>query len=330
MNILIATPLYPPQTGGPAKYAKSLAEELGRQGHKTFVVSYGAGERLLPPGVRHIWYFLRLLPRVMRADAVLALDTWSVGLPALYASKLFKRKLVVRIGGDALWEAYVERTKKPVKLGVFYDDYRPLSHKEKIMERGVRRLARYATFAFTTKWQQELWVKAYALAPERMARVCNFYPAPSTPHEALGKVFVAAGRDTVLKNKTGLHEAFARIKQAHPQTELDERILPPNEHAKRLEGCYAVVVASLSEVNPNTAIDAAAARKPFIAPQDCGGKEALADMGLFVDTADTAALEQALAQLLEPSFYQSCVAASAKIKPHGWSDIAREYLALLA
>jgi glycosyltransferase involved in cell wall biosynthesis len=141
-------------------------------------------------------------------------------------------------------------------------------------------------------------------------------------------VFVAAGRDIALKNKKGLHEAFAKLKQKYPDIELDERSLPPAEHAVRIAGCYGVVVASISEVNPNTAIEAAAARKPFIAPEDCGGKERLQSMGEFVDVTDTGALEAALEKLLEPDAYQSYVEASAVLRPHSWSDMAQEYATL--
>src|SRR3989344_4554547 len=95
MKVLIATPLYPPQIGGPAKYAQALSEWLPNVGHEAPVLSYGWVERHLPSGVRHLWYFLRLLPQVFGVDAVFALDTWSVGLPALIAAKLARKKLLV-------------------------------------------------------------------------------------------------------------------------------------------------------------------------------------------------------------------------------------------
>ena len=41
MKILIATPLYPPEIGGPATYAETLAKELPRCGDEGAVVSYG-------------------------------------------------------------------------------------------------------------------------------------------------------------------------------------------------------------------------------------------------------------------------------------------------
>ena len=50
MKILIATPLYPPDIGGPATYAKILEDELPKQGVTVSVVSFHV-VRHLPKGL---------------------------------------------------------------------------------------------------------------------------------------------------------------------------------------------------------------------------------------------------------------------------------------
>lgn len=330
MKIVITTPLYPPDLGGPAKYAQSLHEEFLRLGHKAPVVAYGAAERALPPGLRHAWYFVRLLWRMPLADAVLALDTWSVGLPTLWASKLFGKKLLVRIGGDALWESYVERTGELIKLSEFYDHPRALSRKEKLMQGAVSRLGRYATFVFTTAWQKELWVRAYSLSLERTTIVENAYPKKQTGVPWTTKVFVAAGRDIKLKNMSFFVKVFARIKERHPDIELDTKTLEPAANAQRLARCYAVVVPSISEVNPNTLAEAVAYGKPFVAPRDTGATERLAGAGLFVDTTDATELEVAIESLLKTEVYeQYAVAAGSLSFVREWPEVAGDYLKLV-
>lgn len=332
MKILIATGVYPPQIGGPAKYAQALYEEFGRLGHRTRVVSYQAIGRLLPPGLRHVWYFVRLLPHAVRADAVLALDTWSVGLPACAAARLTGTKFVVRIGGDYLWESYVERTGEMVKLSAFYvqPHLHPLSFKERLIYRTVSCMARCATFAFNTIWQKELWMRAYRLDPQRCAVVENIFPLKMQSKPWNEKVFLAAGRDIKLKNIPLLKRVFAGVKARHPEIELDTRPLPPQAHAERLASCYAVVVPSVSEVNPNTVIEAVASGKPFVATSDTGADARLAGAGIFVDTQDEQALEQALESLLEPGTYEHyATAASTSYGPRMWSEVSREYLMLL-
>ena len=106
MRVLITTGIYPPQIGGPAQYAKRLAEAFVGHGQEVSVATYG---RLLylPTGVRHFFFFFLILPKVWRAAVVLALDTFSVGVPRCQEN--FGKS------GDPyrwrfLWEGYVELT----------------------------------------------------------------------------------------------------------------------------------------------------------------------------------------------------------------------------
>lgn len=111
MKLFIATGVYPPESGGPATYSKLLEERLPLL---NFPAAQGGGfevrvlpfrtVRHLPKVVRHLAYFFACLKRAQSADAVLALDTVSVGLPAALAAKLLGKKLVVRVPGDYAWE----------------------------------------------------------------------------------------------------------------------------------------------------------------------------------------------------------------------------------
>ena len=104
MKIVIATGVFPPDIGGPAKYAEHLYEEFLKQGHGVSVLAFGNARRL-PSGIRHLAYFFKLARLAKGADLVLALDTFSVGFPAFLAAKLFGVKVMVRVGGDFLWES---------------------------------------------------------------------------------------------------------------------------------------------------------------------------------------------------------------------------------
>lgn len=103
MRLLIATGLYPPETGGPATYTKLLEEQLPSHGITVDVLAF-ARVRILPPGIRHILYFLMCVHRAKDADIVFAQDTVSVGLPACVAAKILGKKFLVRVPGDYAWE----------------------------------------------------------------------------------------------------------------------------------------------------------------------------------------------------------------------------------
>src|SRR5882724_5972091 len=119
MRIVIATGIYPPEIGGPAQYALNLANIWQKQGHLVSVHVFSRFN-FLPTGIRHFFYFCSILPDLARADFVLALDTYSSAFPTLVASSLFGKKIILRTGGDFLWESYIERTGDLVLLKDFY------------------------------------------------------------------------------------------------------------------------------------------------------------------------------------------------------------------
>ncbi|HVV39377.1 MAG TPA: glycosyltransferase family 4 protein [Candidatus Paceibacterota bacterium] len=108
MKILLATPLYPPDSGGPSTYAKMLVDELPKRGIEVVLLKFGEVHNL-PPVVRHIVYFFKCISRAWGVDAIYALDTMSVGWPAFFASVCAWKKFVVRVPGDHIWEQGAQR-----------------------------------------------------------------------------------------------------------------------------------------------------------------------------------------------------------------------------
>lgn len=108
LNVLLATGLYPPDIGGPATYTKMLEEELPKHGISLRVVPFGT-VRQYPKVVRHVVYAWRLWRHAGRTDLIYALDSISVGLPALLVSKLRRQPFLIRLGGDYAWEQGQQR-----------------------------------------------------------------------------------------------------------------------------------------------------------------------------------------------------------------------------
>lgn len=326
MKILIATGIYPPQIGGPAKYAERLYTELGKRG-QVYLCAWSKLERALPWGIRHLVYFLRLLPQAARADAILALDTWSVGFPALLAAKLLRKKLLVRIGGDFVWEGYIERTGDRIKLSEFYNKPRALTSKERLIQWATGKLLKRADMLlFNTAWQLRIWQKAFSFTTPARVLENEYPPKQSASDFPLGKkIFVAAGRGIRYKNIPAFIEAFKAADR--DDVELDTRPLPPQEHLARVAKAYAVVVPSVSEVNSNIIIEALSYNKPFIAPIDSGFYEQLRGLGVFVDTLDQVAMQRAIIELLDEQTYQGYIDRIKSFSHvHTWSNIADEIL----
>ena len=103
MKIVIATPLYPPDPGGPATYSRLLEEGLPTLGIEVAIVKFGDVRRL-PKIVRHLAYFSRVRRAARGADLIYALDPVSVGLPSLLAAWLTRKPFIVKVVGDHAWE----------------------------------------------------------------------------------------------------------------------------------------------------------------------------------------------------------------------------------
>lgn len=108
MKVLLATPLYPPDVGGPATDSAYLERALPSYGIETSVFSFGA-VRHLSRVLRHIRYAQELVKRGRGVDAIVSFDTFSVCLPALYAAWRLSVPLIVRVPGDWTWEQSVQR-----------------------------------------------------------------------------------------------------------------------------------------------------------------------------------------------------------------------------
>lgn len=108
MRILIATGLYTPDIGGPATYIKFLEESLPAHGINLTVATFST-VRKYPKIIRHGVYLAQLLQKGKNVDIIYALDTVSVGVPALMVSYLLRKKLYLRVPGDYAWEQGQQR-----------------------------------------------------------------------------------------------------------------------------------------------------------------------------------------------------------------------------
>jgi glycosyltransferase involved in cell wall biosynthesis len=328
MKIVIATGIYPPEVGGPAYYARGLAEALHALGVDTPVVTYGWLKKL-PTGVRHIAYLFRLAPHLLHADACIALDTFSVALPSVFLGRAMHVPVIIRTGGDFLWESYVERTRDLLPLMRFYDEHQPLTRKERIVFSLTRWAVRHARMVFSTDLQRDIWMRAYGItAPVRVIGNAIEASLPSEPSRT--KNFLWHVRPNAIKNSARVHEAFAKAHAVHPDIVLEEGTMPKDELLERMKSCYAVILPSLTEISPNYILDAIRFRKPFIMDKYSGLADALGSYGMLVDPLDTDDIARAIGELAtEEGYRKACERVARFDTVRTYADIARDFLAML-
>ncbi|MDP2676459.1 MAG: glycosyltransferase family 4 protein [bacterium] len=326
-RILIATGLFPPDIGGPAQYAKHLHDELRKQGHTVHAVSFRR-ERNLPPGIRHFFYCMRILPYVRTCDYIIAMDTFSVGFPAVLAAVIYGKRIAIRIGGDFLWESYVERAKKAVTLKEFNRSMPHLNIKERIIFRVSRFTLRHASvLAFNSEWQKNMFRDSYTLDPKKLFVIENFYGEKIEGREPVKKNFLWAGRMMYLKNTDMLKRAFADARKKRNDISLEMITGMRYEDLKeKIRECYAVILPSLSDVHPNFIIDALQMNKPFIMTRESGVRERLSDTGLFIHPNDERDLTEKILFLADDTNYKEYAKRAEAFRyTHSWENMAREF-----
>ncbi len=324
MKILIATGIYPPEIGGPAEYAKNLKQVWEKQGHKVEVRIFGRF-RKIPWGIRHVVFFFYILPSVVRADVIFTLDSFTAGVSTV-ASKIFNKENIFRTGGDALWELYVERTGDLVLLRDFYKTRMGnLSWKERITFHLLKwALQNLSAIIWSTEWQKNIFMEPYRLHKQKHFIVENYYGPKLPSAETKNKNFIAATRKLKWKNLEMLEKVFTQI-----HVPLDMETVSHDKFLDKLSRSYAVIIASLGDISPNTILDAIRLNKPFILTRENGLMPRIKDVGVFVDPQNPKDIEEKVLWLLKPENYE---AQRRKIGEfafiHVWEDIAKEYLAV--
>ena len=114
MRVLVTSPVFPPDLGGPAVYVPSIGRFLVERGHEVEVVAFCSDPA--PAGypfqvtaitrgnllVRYLKAFIQVLRRAGRADVVYVQE--HLALLHVLAARLRRRPVVIRIMVDGAWE----------------------------------------------------------------------------------------------------------------------------------------------------------------------------------------------------------------------------------
>lgn len=181
MKILLATPLYPPEIGGPATYIKELAEQL-RNKHNLKIVAYTpknpeqidgveliSVDKFKPLFYRLFKFFLAVLKHSKDVDIIYVQNALAAGLPAILAAKLRKKPIVLKFVGDEAWERAYGAGKTKKNLVDFLQNP-DAGFKSRLFGKIQKFVLKRATILTTpSKYLGEEIIKAYGLRPSSYA-----------------------------------------------------------------------------------------------------------------------------------------------------------------
>lgn len=364
-RILIATGIYPPDIGGVSGIAKKFKEALSSD-FRVSVFSYGKTQndevlrttRNVPTGIRHLVAFFRALPLVWRVDLVFLLDHFSMGFPVAVAARIFFRPYIVRVGGDFLWEGYVESSRRGISLPDYYE-----KGEWTLFETAVFYLARWTLrgadrVVFTTEWQRDIFIRHYGLSPDRVLVIQNAAPEVSREEKKGRRTeIIYAGRFIYLKNLDRLIRTFHEWRQK-AKSELRLRLIGEGPEEKRIYALIrsygmephvtlqgpmekrvlmeavaksrAVIVPSFSDISPNLVLEALRAGVPAVLTTHSGFSFSEKEGVLRIDPKDVESIRGAFESLLAPKRYAALLQRARGYAPsHTENQMLESYSGLI-
>ncbi|MEK7077018.1 MAG: glycosyltransferase family 4 protein [Patescibacteria group bacterium] len=298
MRLVIATPLYPPEVGGPATYAKLLKEGLPAKGIEIELVKF-SNVRHLPKIIRHYAYYRRVLKAARNADVILALDPVSVGLPAMKAAQRAGKPFVVKIVGDYAWEQGTQRFGVTQPLDEFVKT-RQKNPFVRTLQKIQTRVASAATRIIVPSLYLQDIIAAWGIPQEKIKVINNAISIPVRlpvfEKEPGTFLIVSAGRDVPWKH----FDAVKRIvenNQKHPNWRIHIASGVSREEALGwMKVADVFVLNSSYEGFPHALIEAMTLGTPVVATDAKFHRDLLdnGQAGLLVSIGDGSALEEAL------------------------------------
>ncbi|HNW09370.1 MAG TPA: glycosyltransferase [bacterium] len=355
-KIVIASGTYLPEVSGQSTFVSGLIKNLSAETVWS-VVAYGEKREIREDKIfivpRSFWRYFNYW-RIVRKQAkdakiIFAQDLVSSGWPAALAKRA-GQKLVIRIGGDFLWEKMVNSRKSEVPLSQYYDQSKNLT--EKIYLTIYRLvLGRADMIVFNNKWQKEIYQKIFNLPDSKVSLVENPFTnravkRPADSYNADEIIF--SGRFIPLKNLIRLIEAFKQIKTNKklvligdgPEREKLEQfngnsifIEGKMDYADLLERFatkgFLFVLPSISEMNPNAAIEALSIGVPVLLTKENGLADDLKNRCKLIDPLSTDSIKEGIEYFLDEDNYRDYLFQRAAAEnSYSWSDMADRFLSI--
>ena len=229
MKVLIATPLYPPDDGGPATYARALETALPSKGVIVSLLSFSKF-RHYPKIVSHLRYTFALWKLAKDVDIIYTLDLVSAGVPACIVSKLTGKPLVLKMVGDYAWEQGTQRAGVKENLDEFVQKKSGYGWKVWLFRKLQTAVAKHSVKVITPSYYLKGIVCAWGIDPDKIVVVYNSFKAnlPKEEKKALREEFgmerptiISVGRFVPWKGFKVLMDVVAEVQKDIPEVVLE-------------------------------------------------------------------------------------------------------------
>ncbi len=320
MKVCIITPTLFPEPGGPSIFVDRFVASLGKEGHQTSIIAVGESDDSIKGESYRVVKIRRGFPplRILRTIFNILKLGWESDL--LFSCGLFfesgisklliRKPLVIRVGGDPVWEKWVNQEKGDSNLVEFQKNRYSLRVE---LKKYLQRLScQRADRVITPSHFFESIVKAWGLKDEKVVVIYNgidLEKVKLATREKLKeqfnligkKVILTIGRLIRLKRVDQIIQSFAEMEndrcllliigEGPEQKKLVElardldlkdkvKFLGTKKHDEVLEYLKTAdifVLNSTNEVMPNIVLESLAVGAPVVAPNVGGIPEIIED-----------------------------------------------------
>ena len=215
-RLLIATGIFEPDIGGPASYARFLADKLPVD-LDVKVISYSSirkypkdkdfsfkVERVwkgIPWFIRHLAYFLKVFFAAKNSDIIYSLSIINGSIPSWLSAKLFKKKFYIRVAGDYAWQVAAEKGKTNLLIDDFQKADKPFW--SGILYKLQASMAKKADLVIVPSDYLKQLVEGWGIKPDKIKVIFNsvdFEPLSISKEDARtklgihGNIILSVGR----------------------------------------------------------------------------------------------------------------------------------------
>lgn len=371
--MILATGIFYPDVGGPAIHVRKIAEALVQHGYKPVVIAYGDYDgpeqfpfkvvrisNKLKPLLRRLKFLLTVFKESFGAEKLYAFNLSTTGLPVFLVGKLFRKKILIRVPGDPIWERIVEGGKRLVSFANYYEQGLHMVDRPWLGKAIRFTLPRFDKIIFYTPFLSEIYQKHYNAPAEKISIVLNPVHRRNTENHTIDPentepTVLFAGRFVAYKNLELVIRAFNQVRQKLGRGKLvmigdgpdKEKLtqviksLPSAEHIEILpkvsqdklfehvSSSWVGIGPALTEFNPNFILECLSFGKPVLLSRENGLSVKLPEEFLF-DPGDENELTEKMSKLFDPSSYQNAVSLINNLKLNqSWDDVIDSHLRLL-
>lgn len=321
MNITIVSPIFPPDIGGPASYAPSLASKLAKKDSINIVTFCSQRPQQLSlcdvywvrlfnnSFFRQIALLLTVLRASWKSNLIYSQGTLTVGLVSALVAKLLNKQFYLKFVGDEVWES----SKSDQTLE---DYYRSVT--ETLQIKLHRWVLSQASIITPSKYLKNFLVNTHGVSKSKIQVIYNPVEISAVTTLKKPKQIIFVGRLVLWKRVTTLITAMKELKEFDwhlvivgtgpelntlqtltSKLNLDQKIsflgrLSKNDTAKKISESEVLVLLSDYEGQSHVLIESMILGTSVVTRDIEANRELLKNNATYISSLDPIAIAQAI------------------------------------